>query len=355
MGCQTTRPIGPIYKLKAAEIPEPSVPVAVSIADKRPEAERAYHPGSVDLADFENAFDVLTIDNFDPQPIELLKKSLASQLAHLSPAPTWAEVDLTSFRVVVNRTEIMRAEYERQRCMSDTERMIEHRRLNHEYHKALAEYKKACKDAKRNGDPPPSSPPVPPPAYLQPSAAPAVGVGVGMSVADGGGVGGIIGGIGAGLIAASIVSDLEERRPVIRHVAGFETVSGVTCKIVMHVRLHWPDGRRQEFDIVSESHSPPPRAIDAGQEDPATVLKFEVIPTVQQAIKQAGIQLSAQGGVFLTRQPPDNADNPSQSLDSASQSTAVEQLPDVAGQSLGSAALPNSNGGRKQWKGASRL
>jgi hypothetical protein len=257
-GCQTTPDLGPIYKLREAEIPEPTAPVAVSITDKRPESDRKFHPGSVDLVDFANGFDVLTIENFEPKPIDLLKKSIASRLSQLRVPPTWAEVDLTGFRVVVNRSSIMEAEFERQRQMTDGERMMEQRRLNRQYQKALTEYRATCNEAKKNGDPPPTSPPCPPPNYLPPSGAPAAGLGVGMAVADGGGVAGVIGGIGAGLLAAAIVSDIEQQQPVIRHAAGIELDPGVTCKIVMQVRLHWPDGRRGEFSIIADAHTPPP-------------------------------------------------------------------------------------------------
>ncbi|MDB5388717.1 MAG: hypothetical protein JWM11_4363 [Planctomycetaceae bacterium] len=308
-GCQTAAPsMGPIYRLHEADIPEPTTPVAVSIDDKRPKSELTFHAGSVELVDFANAIDVLTVDNFEPGPIELLKKSLAVTLSELTLPPTWAEVELRSFRVVVNRSSIMEVEYERQRQMSDGERMAEQQRMNHRYNRALAEYRKACKLAKKNGDPPPA-PPRPPPSYLPPSAAPAVGVGVGMTVADGGGFGGIIGGIGAGLLAAAIVSDIEDQQPAVRRAVGVgvDALPGVTCTIGMHVRLHWPDGRREEFNIASNAHAPPPPILDFSQEDPLMLLTLSVNPTVQKAMEQASAQLASKGAAFLSRTPPPGA------------------------------------------------
>jgi hypothetical protein len=343
-GCQSTPNAGPIYRLRDTEIPEAKTPVAVSIADKRPDSERTVFLGSVDLTDYGNAVDILTIDNFEPHPIELLKKSLAAHLSTLALAPTWAEVDLTSFRVVVNRTEIMAVEYERQKQMSDGERMAEQRRLQRHYNQAMAEYRKACRAAKKNGDPPPVAP-TPPPSYLPPSAAPATGVGVGLAVADGNGMGGVIGGIGAGLLAAAIVSDMEEERPVIRHAAAIETPSGVSCKIVMHVRLHWPDGRREEFDIASEAHTPPPRVIEVGPEDPSTVLRLSVIPTVQQAMKQASIQLSTKGAAFLGRQPVPPTEKPSRPAH-PTKNSEFEILPEAQEANESAAPLPQPKANR---------
>lgn len=353
-GCQSTPDAGPIYRLRGAEIPEPKAPVAISITDKRPESERKVFLGAVDLTDYGNAVDILTIDNFEPHPIELLKKSLAAQLSTLALAPTWAEVDLTSFRVVVNRTEIMAIEYERQKQMTDMERMAEQRRLQRHYNQALAEYRKACKAAKKNGDPPPIAP-TPPPSYLPPSAAPSTGVGVGLAVADGNGMGGVIGGIGAGLLAAAIVSDMEEERPVIRHAAAIENPSGVSCRIVMHVRLHWPDERREEFDIVADAHTPPPPVIEVGPEDPSTVLRLSVIPTVQQALKHASIQLSTKGAAFLARQPAASTTD-SEPLPPPSVPREFEALPDARESSESPASLPTPKLERSSQKsGSSRL
>jgi hypothetical protein len=326
-GCKSTPNAGPVYRLHESEIPEAKTPVAVSIDDRRPDSERACHLGSVDLADYGNAVDILTIDNFDPQPIELLKKSLAAHLSNLSLPPTWAEVDLISFQVVVNRSGIMEVEYARQRQMTETERMTEQRRLTRHYNSAMTEYRKACRAAKKNGQPAPLPPP-PPPHYLPPSAAPGTGIGVGLAVADGNGMGGVIGGIGAGLLAAAIVSDIEDQRPAIKNAAAIENPSGVTCKIMMHVRLHWPDGRREVFDIASEAHTPPPRIIEVGPEDPATVLKLSVIPTVELAMKQASLQLATKGAAFLGQQTTKST-APGPGLATPTRKSKFETLPEA--------------------------
>lgn len=287
VGCQA--PVaskGPLYKLRGDSFPQATTPIAVTISDRRPATDCKYQPGSVDLVDYEHAIDVLTLDNFEPDPLALLEKAVAGRLSELPVPPTWAEVDVTRFRVTVNRTEITAAEYERQRHMSDSERIVEQRRLDREYHRALADHKQAKKAAKQAGLAPPP-PPCPPPPYLPHSAAPGVGVGVGLATSQGGGAAGIVGGIAAGLIAAAVVSDLEDQGPAILRVSSSDTPSGVTCHIEMHVRLHFPDNRHKEFDIAADAYSPPPDRMDGGPENPLMALQLSVIPTVQQAIEQA--------------------------------------------------------------------
>lgn len=246
-GCQTTATKGPIYKLPAMEERALTVPVAVSITDKRPAKERDYLPGAITPVDYQQGIETLTLDNFEPQLADLLKQAFAQRLSTLSPAPTWADVEVTRFRVLIDRREILAEAYDQQ---------LEAEEL-----------------------------------------APVVGLGAGM--VDGS-VGGIVGGVGAGLVTAAVAAN--KRKEVASHrTAWGHAEPGVTCEITLHVQLHWPHDRREVFDLQAQTHSMAPSYGEFN--DVLNELKWNISPTVQQAIIQISTQLQARAELALRQSP----------------------------------------------------
>lgn len=242
-GCQTTTDPGPIYKLQAPEDRALAAPVAVSITDKRSAKERSYRRGAVQPADYQNGIETLTLENFEPQISELLKQSFAQQLATLPTPPVWADVEVTRFRALIDRREILAAEYERQLLADQVDSAVD------------------------------------------------IGIGIGN-----GGPGGVAGGLMAAAVASNSLRELEEQRSSWDHA-----MAGVTCEIEMHVELHWPNGQRKAFDLQAKSHSMPPgneQFVDLA--DGMNGMKWNISPTVEQAITQIGEQLHAQAALLLT-------------------------------------------------------
>ncbi len=246
-GCQTASKQGPIYKLQAPELQAPIAPVAVSITDKRPAQERNYRRGGVQPAEYQDGIETLTLENFEPQVTEMLKEMFAQRLSTLSLPPVWADVEVTRFRALIDRREILAVEYERQ--------------------------------------------------LMQEGMTPAVGVGVGFGGGHGhGGGGSVVGAVGSGLIAMAVTSqrlkEIEEQRSSWDHA--FE---GVTCEIELHVELHWQDGRREVFDLQAKSHSLPPT--DQRFSDLMNGMKWNIPATVEQAVIQISDKLQQQGASLL--------------------------------------------------------
>ncbi len=247
VGCKTAANLGPVYKLQPMEERALAAPVAVSITDKRPEKERQYQAGAVTPVDYQQGIETLTLDNFEPQLAGLLKQSFAQRLSTLSPAPSWADVEVTRFRVLVDRREILAAEYDQQLAAEEI--------------------------------------------------APVVGLGAGM--VDGS-VSGIVGGVGAGLVTAAVAAN--KRKEVENHRSGWNHAEpSVTCEIELHVQLHWPDGRREVCDLQARSHSTAPGfgAFEAVLNE----LKWSISPTVEQAIRQITDRLQARAEACLSNSP----------------------------------------------------
>ncbi|MES2792801.1 MAG: hypothetical protein V4719_24520 [Planctomycetota bacterium] len=246
-GCKTTSNTGPVYKLKAPEEQALAAPVAVSITDKRPTNERQYRAGAVTPADYQQGVETLTLDNFEPQLTDLLKQAIAQRISTLSPVPTWADIEVTKFRVSVDRREILATAYDEQ---------------------LMAE-----------------------------EIAPVVGLGAGM--VDGS-VGGIVGGVGSGLMVAAMAAN--KRKELENHRASWNHAEpGVICEIEMHVQMHWSEDRREVFDLQAQSHSMPLGAGTFG--DAMNELKWNIPPTVEQAIVLIADRLQARSTASLRNSP----------------------------------------------------
>lgn len=294
-GChQATQPHGPLYIIKQASYPPGGAPVAVTITDARPADERTFQDGSTDPVDFENAVDLITLENFSPHPQDLLKDCLTHYLADLPSPPSWADVELTHFQCRVNRQEILAAEYRRQLRMSASERMEEQDRLDREYRKALAAHNKAMKEAKKSGKPPPPLPPSPP-HYIHSEDSASMGVGMGLGVGSGvgsmaqSGIAGVVTGITAGVITAAIAEDMINEKIQAANWNGVS--SGVTCDISCNVTLHWKDGRQETFPVQTQSRSFIDPETDSHITSVTRELKLQVAPTVTQAIDRVGMEL----------------------------------------------------------------
>lgn len=248
-GCRSAGNAGPIYKLQPPEERALAAPVAVSITDKRPAKERGYRPGAVQPADYQNGIETLTFENFEPQITDLLKQSFAQQLAALPTPPVWADVEVTRFRALIDRREILAAEYERQLHADQ------------------------------------------------------VGSAVDIGVGIGNGAGGIAGGLMAAAAASNSLRELEEQRSSWDHA-----MSGVTCEIEMHVELHWQNGQREAFDLQAKSHSMPPD--DLRSVNLADGMKWNIAPTVEKAISQIGGKLQSQASILLREAKSDNVTQP---------------------------------------------
>lgn len=246
-GCQATVNKGPIYKLPVPEEHALAAPVAVSITDSRPPAERQYQPGSIIPVEYQQGLETLTLDNFEPQLADLLKQAFAGRLSQLTPAPSWADVQVTRFRVIVDRREILAAEYERN--------------------------------------------------LLADEVVPAVGVGVGLGSGRGG-MGSVVGGVGAGLLAAAVATS--KQHEVANHRASWNhAVPGVTCEIDLHVELHWPDQHRETFDLQAHAHS---QSANIGTfTDLLNDVKWSIAPTVDKALLQLSNQLQTRAQASLAK------------------------------------------------------
>src|SRR5205085_6117291 len=75
--------------------------VALKCRDRRPEWERQYHRPRVDPKRKEMGVELLTADNFDPNPITQLQCQLTVQLAELDSPPASAEIIIKRLHVVV--------------------------------------------------------------------------------------------------------------------------------------------------------------------------------------------------------------------------------------------------------------
>ncbi len=246
-GCKTAADNGPLYKLQALEERALATPVAVSVTDKRPPNERKYVAGAVVPVDYQQGIEMLTLDNFDPQLTDLLKQSFAQRLSTLTPAPTWADVEITSFRVVVDRREILAAEYDQQLATEEL--------------------------------------------------APVAGLGAGMVE---GSVAGMVSGVGAGLMTAAVAAN--KRKEVENHRTSWNhAIPSVTCEITVHVALHWPNDRQEVFDLKAESHSMAPGA--GAIDDVLNELKWSVSPTVDQTIRQISDRLLLRAGDSVRNNP----------------------------------------------------
>lgn len=245
-GCKTAGNPGPIYKLQPPEERALAAPVAVSITDKRPAKERSYRRGAIEPADYQNGIETLTLENFEPQITDLLKQSFIQQLATLPTPPVWADVEVTRFRALIDRREILAAEYERQLHANQVGSAVD------------------------------------------------IGVGIG----SGGGA--IAGGLMAAAAASNSLRELEEQRSSWDHA-----MSGVTCEIEMHVELHWPNGQREAFDLQAKSHSMPPD--DVRPVNMTDGMKWNIAPTVEKAISQIGEKLHSQAAILLRGAKSGNA------------------------------------------------
>ena len=103
-GCFTTRPIahGPWYDLHPVVPSAASSLIQVSINDKRPKWERNYYQGSKNPDRTGNGFTFIPIESFTPKILEKLSQELKQNLSSLNEAPERVEIDLKSFRVVLN-------------------------------------------------------------------------------------------------------------------------------------------------------------------------------------------------------------------------------------------------------------
>ncbi len=246
-GCKTTADQGPLYKLQAVDERAVAAPVAVSVTDKRPPKERKYLPGAITPVDYQQGVETLTLDNFDPQLAELLKQAFAQRLATLSPVPTWADVEITRFRVVVDRRDILAEAYVQQ--------------LSAEKSGSVVTFEDDTTE-----------------------------------VTAGSIVGGITSALVAAVIAGNKLGEVENHRASWNHAE-----PSVTCEIALHVQLHWADDYREEFDLEAQSHST--SSAYGSVEDVLSELKWNVSPTVEQAITQVGDRLLARAKVSLRNNP----------------------------------------------------
>lgn len=265
-GCQTAANPGPIYKLQAPQERALAAPVAVSITDKRPAKERSYRRGAIEPADYQNGIETLTLDNFEPQITDLLKQSFAEQLATLPTPPVWADVEITRFRALIDRREILAAEYERHLMAGQVGSAVD------------------------------------------------IGIGIGN-----GGPGGVAGGLMAAAVASNSLRELEEQRSSWDHA-----LAGVTCEIEMHVELHWPNGQRDAFELQAKSHSMPP--LNERFVDLADGMKWNISPTVEKAISQIGDKLHTQAAQLFHGTAPGPAMEPLPPPRAATQAPVVGQF-----------------------------
>lgn len=281
-GCATASKEGPIYKLRLPEAQAPAAAVAVSVTDNRPEKERSYRRGAIQPAEYQDGIETLTLENFEPHVTELLKQSFSQRLSALSVPPVWADVEIRRFRTLIDRREILAAEYERQ----------------------------LMNDCVAGG-----------------------GVGIGVGFGDPG-MGGAITAVGNGLMAAAVTSQklrvIEEHRSSWNHA-----MEGVVCELDLHVQLHWQDGRRESLEIKAKSHSLPPD--EKHFSELIKGMKWNIAETVEQAVIQATDQIGRDGERILassgTPQPEGAADH------GAEQLPAIEPLDDAELNSPGTAPL----------------
>lgn len=244
-GCKSTGNTGPIYKLHVSAEQPPAAPVAVSITDARPSDERKYRPGAIQPAEYRNGIETLVLENFEPFVTDLLNQTLTQRLAALPKPPVWADVEVTRFRAVIDRREILAAEYEQE--------------------------------------------------LLDEQVGSAVDIGVGIGA--GAGPGGIAGGLMAAAAASNSLRKLEADRSAWDHA-----LSGVTCEIELRVQLHWDGDRHKTLNLTARSHSMPPD--DGRLVDLRSDMKWNIGPTVEKAIDQIGIDLQLKASTIADQLGP---------------------------------------------------
>lgn len=253
-GCKTTPDLGPVYKLQMPELPAPVAPVAVTVTDKRPANEQAYHRGAVQPANYQDGIEKLALTNFDPQVTDIIRQILTQRLSTLSDPPVWADVEIRRFRAWIDRREILAAEY-KQQIINDS---------------------------------------------------PAVGFGVGPGS---GGAANLAGGLATGIMAAAATA--QKLRAVEEDESAWDhALSGITCEVQLHVELHWKNGKQTAFDIEAKSHAM--SNDDAHFADLTDHTKWDISPTVEQAVLQATdrliIDVKSKLPAATTRQTAPQAD-----------------------------------------------
>lgn len=103
-GCATfQKDPGPVYRFARRDRVKPVevTTVALKFRDRRPNWERQYHRPLIDPRRKKMGVELLTADNFEPNPIAQFKNQLTTKLAELDSPPESAEVIIKRLHVVV--------------------------------------------------------------------------------------------------------------------------------------------------------------------------------------------------------------------------------------------------------------
>ena len=103
---------GPSYALAPGPLADPAAVLPIEVRDVRPAWERQYRAPSQKPEGYRRAIGFLPLENFDPPLTERFRAIVERHAAAQPVAPTWGEIEIRSFRVVVNNVEKLRLRYE---------------------------------------------------------------------------------------------------------------------------------------------------------------------------------------------------------------------------------------------------
>lgn len=173
-GCSVfQRDLGPIYRIsrkyRAKPTSTPITTVSLKCRDRRPEWARQYQRTPNDPKRNKRAIELLTADNFQPDPINQFKLQLTQRLSELNNPPTSAEVIIKRMHVVVKYDKagppkislgphIFSASDDDDLQVTQDDRIVRQVRIDDAYMTARKKWGKADLKAKSTGSPSPKEP-----------------------------------------------------------------------------------------------------------------------------------------------------------------------------------------------------
>lgn len=161
---------GPIYRFarKYRAKPVPITTVALKCRDRRPDWERQYYRPLSDPQRKKRGIELLTADNFEPNPITQLKHHVTARLSELDSPPSSAEIIIKRLHVVVKYAQGTPSKAsslpltiqidDDDKLETQDEYIVNQVRRDDAYLTAREKWEKANRKAKANGQPAPAEP-----------------------------------------------------------------------------------------------------------------------------------------------------------------------------------------------------
>ena len=247
---------GPSYSVAPCSALDITAVMPVEIRDARPAWERQYHAPHRKPEGYRRAIGLIPLENFTPSVRDQIRTLIEQHAAALRPVPTWGELEIRSFRVVLNNTEKLQLRYEE---------MLEAERRNGRWNFAVSDSGGVSVGVGFGvghdrfhtpvGFGPAPFPPPPPPATFEQTRRSMIAAG-----------------------ERKLIGPPDE--------LPMRYGQGVTCEIEAAVTLHFSDGRSETRELNVMHHAPPQDVLVYESEN-------DVPKTVEGALADFAAQLAS--------------------------------------------------------------